>query len=68
MILMEASLSAGMMLSSELSGYLYAATNASIMFSISCTLTILAWLYVYIFIGESLHPQQIQTSQVTRGV
>ena len=59
MVLNEASLSAGMMIGSMVGGYLYAATNVITVFSISAGLMVCALLYVYIFVVESLKPEQI---------
>uniref|UniRef100_A0A1B0AGU4 Major facilitator superfamily (MFS) profile domain-containing protein n=1 Tax=Glossina pallidipes TaxID=7398 RepID=A0A1B0AGU4_GLOPL len=62
MVLNEASLCAGMMIGNVLTGYIYEATNAITVFSISSTLLFLALLYVYAFVMESLKPEQIMTA------
>uniref|UniRef100_A0A1B0B241 Major facilitator superfamily (MFS) profile domain-containing protein n=1 Tax=Glossina palpalis gambiensis TaxID=67801 RepID=A0A1B0B241_9MUSC len=62
MVLNEASLCAGMMIGNVLTGYIYEATNAFTVFSISSTLLFLALLYVYAFVVESLKPEQIMTA------
>uniref|UniRef100_A0A1A9VPF0 Major facilitator superfamily (MFS) profile domain-containing protein n=1 Tax=Glossina austeni TaxID=7395 RepID=A0A1A9VPF0_GLOAU len=59
MVLNEASLCAGMMIGNVLTGYIYEATNAITVFSISSTLLFLALLYVYAFVVESLKPEEI---------
>lgn len=61
MVLNEASLLAGMMVGNVLSGYVYAATNVVTVFAISALLMLLALLYVFIFVVESLRPDQIHT-------
>ncbi|KAL9916081.1 proton-coupled folate transporter-like [Glossina fuscipes] len=62
MVLNEASLCAGMMIGNVLTGYIYEATNAFTVFSISSTLLFLALLYVYAFVVESLKPEQIMAA------
>lgn len=59
MVLNEASLCTGMMVGNVASGYLYAATNAVTVFTISSCLMLLALIYVFIFVVESLKPEQI---------
>uniref|UniRef100_A0A1A9WMU3 Major facilitator superfamily (MFS) profile domain-containing protein n=1 Tax=Glossina brevipalpis TaxID=37001 RepID=A0A1A9WMU3_9MUSC len=59
MVLNEASLCAGMMIGNVLTGYIYEATNAITVFSISSILLLLALLYVYVYVVESLKPEQI---------
>lgn len=69
MVLNEASLLAGMMVGNVLSGYVYAATNVVTVFAISALLMLLALLYVFIFVVESLRPDQIHTGvSVNRSV
>ncbi|KAM7344353.1 putative peptidoglycan muropeptide transporter SLC46 isoform 2-T2 [Cochliomyia hominivorax] len=66
MVLNEASLCAGMMVGNVASGYLYAATNAVIVFVISSCLMLLALIYVIIFVVESLKPDQIHAGSKLR--
>uniref|UniRef100_A0A034VGW4 Proton-coupled folate transporter n=1 Tax=Bactrocera dorsalis TaxID=27457 RepID=A0A034VGW4_BACDO len=66
MVLNEASLLAGMMFGNVLSGYVYAATNVVTVFAISALLMLLALLYVFIFVVESLRPDQIHTGSKIR--
>ena len=61
MVLNEASLCTGMMVGNVASGYLYAATNAVTVFSISSCLMLMALMYVVVFVVESLKPEQIHT-------
>lgn len=61
MVLNEASLLAGMMIGNVISGYLYAATNSETVFSISTILIMFSLLYVYLFVVESLKPDQIHS-------
>ncbi|XP_053963389.1 proton-coupled folate transporter-like [Anastrepha ludens] len=66
MVMNEASLLAGMMAGNVLSGYVYAATNVVTVFGISALLMLLALLYVFIFVVESLRPDQIHTGSKVR--
>jgi len=61
MVLNEASLCAGMMVGNVASGYIYAATNALVLFSIAGCLMMLALMYVFMFVPESLNPADIHT-------
>lgn len=61
MVLNEASLCAGMMVGNVASGYLYAATDAVTVFLISSCLMVLSLIYVFVFVVESLNPEQLQT-------
>ncbi|XP_075165670.1 putative peptidoglycan muropeptide transporter SLC46 [Haematobia irritans] len=66
MVLNEASLCAGMMVGNVASGYLYAATNTVVVFAISSGLMLLSLLYVYVFVIESLNPEQIHSGSKIR--
>ncbi|XP_016929152.2 probable peptidoglycan muropeptide transporter SLC46 [Drosophila suzukii] len=66
MVLNEASLCAGMMVGNVASGYIYAATNALVLFSIAGCLMMLALMYVFLFVPESLNPADIHTGSRVR--
>jgi len=61
MVLNEASLCAGIMVGNVASGYIYAATNALVLFSIAGSLMMFALMYVLLFVPESLNPGDIHT-------
>ncbi|XP_037954262.1 proton-coupled folate transporter-like [Teleopsis dalmanni] len=66
MVLNEASLCAGMMIGNVASGYIYGATNVVTVFFISAIFMVLALLYVYIFVVESLTVEQIHPGSKIR--
>ncbi|KAH8367101.1 hypothetical protein KR084_000689 [Drosophila pseudotakahashii] len=66
MVFNEASLCAGMMMGNVASGYIYAATNALVLFSVAGTLMMLALMYVFLFVPESLNPADIHTGSRIR--
>ncbi|KAL7736108.1 hypothetical protein ACLKA6_003842 [Drosophila palustris] len=66
MVLNEASLCTGMMVGNVASGYIYAATGSVILFGIAAGLMMMALLYVYFLVPESLSPEDIHRGSKVR--
>ncbi|XP_033154108.1 proton-coupled folate transporter [Drosophila mauritiana] len=66
MVTMEAALGLGMMAGGVASGYIYAATGASILFILVGSIISIALIYVYFFVAESLKSEDLQTGSRIR--
>ncbi|XP_037717847.1 proton-coupled folate transporter [Drosophila subpulchrella] len=66
MVTMEAALGLGMMAGGVASGYIYAATGASILFILVGSIISIALIYVYFFVPESLKSEDLQTGSRIR--
>lgn len=60
MVYMEAALGMGMMGGGVASGYIYAATGASVLFILVACIISVALIYVYFFVKESLKSEDLQ--------
>ncbi|EDW02470.1 proton-coupled folate transporter [Drosophila grimshawi] len=66
MVLNEASVCIGMMVGNVASGYIYAATGEVVLFAIAAGLMLLALLYVYFLVPESLPEENRHTGSWVR--
>ncbi|XP_068143750.1 probable peptidoglycan muropeptide transporter SLC46 [Drosophila tropicalis] len=66
MVLMEAMLGLGILGGLMSSGYIYAATNAMIIYTISCSILVLGVVHLVFFVPESIKPENIHTGSRIR--
>lgn len=66
MVLNEASILIGMTVGSVASSFIYEATNVLTVFAISCSVMVLALIYVLFFVPESLREDQISSGSRIR--